>query len=36
VLAAKFPKSTSLHLADRVRTLGGDLSHWVSRPVTGA
>jgi CRP-like cAMP-binding protein len=36
VLAAKLLKSMSLHLADRVRTLTGDLSHWVSRPVTGA
>jgi SulP family sulfate permease len=31
VLAAKLLKSMSLHLADRVRTLTGDLSHWVAR-----
>ncbi|MES2099740.1 MAG: SulP family inorganic anion transporter [Pseudomonadota bacterium] len=35
VLAAKLLKSMSLHLADRVRTLTGDLSHWVSRSATG-
>lgn len=34
-LAAKMLKSMSLHLADRVRTLTGDLSHWVSRSATG-
>ncbi len=31
VLAAKLLKSMSLHLADRVRTLTGDLAHWVAR-----
>jgi SulP family sulfate permease len=34
-LAAKLLRSMSLHLADRVRTLTGDLSHWVSRSATG-
>lgn len=30
-LAAKLLKNMSLHLADRVRALTGDLSHWVAR-----
>ena len=30
-LASKLLKNMSLHLADRVRALTGDLSRWVSR-----
>jgi hypothetical protein len=35
VLAAKLLKNMSLHLADRVRALTGDLSHWVVRAAAG-
>lgn len=34
-LAAKLLKNMSLHLADRVRSLTGDLSRWVSRAAAG-
>lgn len=34
-LAAKLMKNISLHLADRVRTLTGDLSAWVARAAAG-
>ena len=35
VLAAKLLKNMSLHLADRVRVLTGDLARWVSRAAGG-
>jgi CRP-like cAMP-binding protein len=35
-LAAKLLKNMSLHLADRVRVLTGDLARWVSRTAGGA
>lgn len=34
-LAAKLLKNLSLHLADRVRVLTSDLSHWVARAAAG-
>ena len=34
-LAAKLLKNMSLHLADRVRVLTGDLARWVSRTAGG-
>lgn len=34
-LAAKMLKSMTLHLADRLRIVTGDLAHWVSRAAAG-